>query len=230
VKAKTYNSSDFRYGLYRVWGDLEHSRYFETESQPSVEQIVRGLSTKTEARILAQSFQGLAAIRPLTASDHEILLATAVGLPEEPRARILPEERLEAALLIGDRQSVEALVRDEKPGVAEARRAYQYGSAPTRNRELGRELQRMYGGRCQICLWDPHVGYGRELCHSHHIQWLSRGGRDELENLMLVCPSHHVAIHSCDAPFGYRSGAFDFPFEPERIQINEHLPIWAQAA
>ena len=27
------------------------------------------------------------------------------------------------------------------------------------------------------------------------IQWLSRGGDDTLENLMLVCPNHHAAIH-----------------------------------
>jgi 5-methylcytosine-specific restriction enzyme A len=229
VKARTHNAPGFRYGQYRAWGDLDHSRYFETEGQPSVEQVIRGLTPKADARILAQSFQGLAAVRPLTDADHEILLATAQGLPEEPRARILPEERLEAALLLGDRQAVEALVHEEKPGVAEARQEYLYSSAPTRNRELTRELQQLYDGRCQICLWDPHDRYGRALCHAHHVHWLSRGGEDELENLMLVCPSHHAAIHGCDAPFDFRSGAFAFPFEPERVQLNEHLPIWAEA-
>jgi hypothetical protein len=47
---------------------------------------------------------------------------------------------------------------------------------------------------------------------------------------MLVCPSHHAAIHGCDAPFDFRSVSFAFPFEPERVQLNKHLPTWAEAA
>ena len=31
VRAKTRNPSGFRYGTYRIWGDLKRSRYFRTE-------------------------------------------------------------------------------------------------------------------------------------------------------------------------------------------------------
>lgn len=101
VRAKTLNPPNFRYGRYRVWGDLRKSRYFKVEGQPSVEQIIRNLSCRTNAPILGQSFQGNAAVRFITLEDQDILTAVARNLPLEPRARLLPEERLEAALLLG---------------------------------------------------------------------------------------------------------------------------------
>lgn len=226
VRARTFNALGFRYGDYRLWGDLHRSRYFETEHQPGVEQVIRTLSVTTNARYLGQSFQGLSAVKPLTEHDHAVLAATAQELPEEPRAHILPEERLEAAVLYGDREAVEALVRDEKPGVAEERRTYLYEAAPTRNRQLAQELQRLYEGRCQLCLWDPLDAYAHTLCHAHHVHWLSRGGGDAIENLMLVCPNHHAAIHRTDTPFDFRSGTYAFPRGPEPLRLNRHLPLW----
>src|SRR5918912_2817874 len=92
VKAKTLNPPGFRYGSYRLWGDLRRSRYFQVEGQPGVEQIIRSLSARTNAAVLGQSFQGRAAVRLITPQDHAILAAAAAALPLEPRARILPEE------------------------------------------------------------------------------------------------------------------------------------------
>jgi hypothetical protein len=45
-------------------------------------------------------------------------------------------------------------------------------------------LQERYDGKCQICVYDPLERYGRQVCHAHHIQWLSRGGEDKLKNLV----------------------------------------------
>ena len=102
VQAKTKNRPDFRYGTCRVWGDVDRSRYFRVEGAPSVEQIIRSLSIRAEARVLGRSFQGHAAVRKITDDDHWILREAARDLPLEPRARILPEEKLEAV----DRKSV----------------------------------------------------------------------------------------------------------------------------
>lgn len=226
AKAKTHNPPNFRYGRYRLWGDLARSRYFATEDQPSVEQIIRALSVRAEARLLGQSFQGLAAVRRLTEEDDRILTSLAADLPLEPRARILPEEKLEAALLLGEPAQVYALVENEKPGVAEARAAYLYGEAVTRNRKLVEELHVLYDGRCQVCRWAPRDLYSRNLCHGHHIHWLSRGGADELANLMLVCPNHHAAIHRCDAPFDFDAGRYVFDEHEEPLQLNRHLELW----
>ena len=81
-------------------------------------------------------------------------------------------------------------VQREFVGVAEERRAYLSSQSITRNSQLSKELKERYGGRCQVCGFDPRDNYNCDLCESHHLQWISRGGRDELENLVLLCPNH----------------------------------------
>ena len=225
VQAKTMNRPDFRYGDYRVWGDVDTSRYFRVEGAPSVEQVIRSFSISTNARVLGRSFQGHAAVRQITMEDHQTLREVARNLSLEPRARILPEEKLEAALIMGTRSAVERLVRDEKPGVAEERKQYLYEEAPTRNPDLVDRLQDLYDGQCQVCRWDPLDEYGEPLCEGHHIQWLSRGGDDALDNLMLVCPNHHRAIHRCDAPLDWQDLELDFGAHREALVLDRHLVV-----
>jgi len=43
VRAKTLNPPNFRYGCYRIWGDLHKSRYFKVEGQSSIEQVIRSI-------------------------------------------------------------------------------------------------------------------------------------------------------------------------------------------
>lgn len=223
IKAKTLNPPNFRYGKYRVWGDLKLSRYFKVDGQPKSEQVIRSLSVQAKAEILGQSFQGHAAVRKITVEDHKILAEVAKELELEPRARLLPEEKLEAAIIYGNKDAVIDLLHEEKPGIAEKRKQYLYSQAPTRNRKLVLELQKIYKGKCQICLWDPRDIYDKPLCHAHHIHWLSRGGEDSLENLVLICPNHHSAIHGCDAPLDYRDLSFDFGNHREKIQLDSHM-------
>lgn len=223
VKAKTQNPPKFRYGRYRLWGNIHYSRYFQVEGQPGIEQIIRALSCKTNARALGQSFQGYNAVKLINQQDHLLLQVAAQDLPLEPRARILPEERLEAALLLNDRDAVEKLILKERPGIAEQRAKYLYTQASKRDHRLVDELQDLYNGQCQICLWHPRQNYGHTLCHGHHIQWLSRGGDDQLLNMILVCPNHHIAIHKIDAPFDFGDMAFDFGIRRERLLLDLHL-------
>lgn len=223
VRAKTFNPPKFRYGKYRLWGNLRKSRYFQVDNQPNIEQVIRSLSLTTKAAYLGQSFQGNAAVRRISNADHLVLTAVAEHLALEPRARILPEEKLEAMVLLGDREAVENLVRTEPVGIAEKRREYLFGPVITRNGQLAQQLQELYQGKCQICLWDPKDIYGHRLCQGHHIQWLSRGGEDVLDNMALVCPNHHAAIHRCDAPLDYRDLAFDFQNFREALTLNSHL-------
>jgi hypothetical protein len=222
IKAKTINPPNFRYGKYRVWGDLKSSRYFKVDNQPRIEQIIRSLSVRANAEILGRAFQGHAAVRQITQNDHQILSIAAKNLELEQRARLLPEEKLEASLLIGDAQMVEEFLQEEKSGIAEKRREYLYRQAPTRNKNLAKELQKLYEGKCQICLWNPRGIYGESLCHGHHVHWLSRGGEDCLENMVLICPNHHSAIHGCDAPLNYDNFSFDFGNHREEIKLSRH--------
>lgn len=225
ISAKTRNPPTFRYGGYRVWGDLEKSRYFRADQQQRVEPLIRSLSCGPKADVLGRSFQGRSAVRTLTDADHALLRTYTATLPLEPRARLLPEDDLEQALSTGSAEEVQRLLQHTPNGLARARMEYLYGKAPTRSRKLATDLHEMYCGRCQICLWNPCEKYGPHLCQGHHIHWLSRGGEDRLENMVLVCPNHHAAIHKCDAVFDYGDMAFVFPRYRGVLQINSHISV-----
>ena len=70
VRAKTRNPRGYRYGTYRLWGDLELSCYFRTDGQPDISALIKRLSVKAGAPVIGSSFQGFAAVRRLTPADH----------------------------------------------------------------------------------------------------------------------------------------------------------------
>ncbi len=224
MSAVTRNSPGYRYGPYRVWGDLRRSRYFVASGQPDLTPLVRTLSVAARGDVLGRAFQGRAAVRRITEADHLVLTAYARPLPLEVRARLLPEERLEALLLSGDEAAVERLLRDEPSGLAANRRAYLAGQAGMagRDRRLTAELRDLYAGTCQLCGWAPRSSYGADLCEAHHVRWLSRGGPDELANLVLLCLNHHRATHRLDAPFDHGVGGFLFRATVERLCVLRH--------
>jgi 5-methylcytosine-specific restriction protein A len=110
---------------------------------------------------------------------------------------------------------------------ARERIEYLYQTAPARSRKNVEALQERYAGRCQLCGWEPVKLYEQPLCQGHHLHWLSRGGEDEIENMVLLCPSHHVAVHRGNAPFDYAGLAFVFPNHREPLQHNHHLQLSA---
>ncbi len=226
VSAKTRNPPGYRYGPYRVWGDLRRSRYFAVDGQPDITPLVRSLAIAAGGDVLGRAFQGRAAVRWLGEADHARLAAYARHLAPEPRARLLPEERLEALLVSGDEASVARLLRDEPSGLAEERRRYLLGQAAqgalARDRRHTLELRDLYDGACQLCGWAPRRSYRADLCEAHHVHWLSRGGPDTLGNLVLVCPNHHRAIHRLDAPYDFGTGGFVFGVTVERLTALQH--------
>lgn len=222
VKAKTLNPTAYRYGRYRVWGDLRLSRYFQIEVQPDITNLVRSLSITARGTVLGQAFQGYAAVRRIAEVDHQVLAAYSSRLPLELRARLVPEERLEALLISGDEAAVNQLLRTEPSGLIEKRRAYLMQIAARRNRLLAEQLQGKYDGRCQICEWAPRSRYAIDVCEAHHLRWLSRGGKDALCNLVLICPNHHRAIHRIDAPYDFGLRAFIFPARTESLMLLKH--------
>src|SRR5262249_11631984 len=187
-----------RYGPYVVLVYLKRSSYFSIDEQPDISVFIRDSTINANAAVLGRSFQGRAAVRTLGEVDHLRLLAYAKGLPREPRARLISEERLEALLLAGDETAVSQFLQDERGGFAEERRRYLMTEVSHRDRDLTEHLRDMYDGQCQICAWAPRERYRVELCEAHHVRWLSRGGSDSLGNLVLICPNHHRAIHRCD--------------------------------
>jgi hypothetical protein len=134
VRAKTRNPPGFRYGPYRVWGDLKLSRYFHVDGQADQEALLRTVSGRHSAKVLGMAFQGHAAVRILPDEGHTMLSALARDLPLEPRARLLPEDALEAQVLLGDPAGVVRLIQKEEPGIAEERRKYLYETSVSKTR------------------------------------------------------------------------------------------------
>lgn len=61
------------------------------------------------------------------------------------------------------------------------------------SRALRRAVMRRDGGSCRF------PGCQRRFrLHAHHIVWWEHGGLTELDNLLLLCPKHHHAIHDRD--------------------------------
>jgi len=229
VRAVTRNVPNYRYGAYRIWADLEGSRYFDIDSPAAgtIEPVVRSLSVVARSRHLGQSFQGLAAV---TAADHQALATFAAGLPTLERIAFYPEDAFEARLIHGG--PARDLVLPEASVAHNKRVRYLYESLnPVRARRHVLWLQERYGGKCHICLYDPLKTYGRDVCYAHHIRWLSRGGEHKLKNLVLICPNHHAAIHQVDAAFDFADLAFEFRkgtvHRRESLQLNRHLRIVA---
>ena len=225
VRACTKNSSNYRYGLYRVWADVHQSRYFDIENSPNAEPLIRSLSVQANADILGRSFQGHAAVRLLTKQDHQLLVAYTNNLPTLDKVALYSEDEIEARLIYSDQEDIDLLIRSEDESRFTKRKKYLYENLNVkRSQKLAHEIRDLYKGKCQICGFDPLSEYGFHLCEVHHIIWLCRGGEDEFSNLCSIYPNHHRAIHIGDAMFDFEGLKFLYNgefFEP--LQLNEHL-------
>ena len=92
-----------------------------------------------------------------------------------------------------------------------------------RDQGLVRELKRIYEGKCQICASELYDGKFGSITEAHHIHWLSRDGADTLENMVLLCPNHHAAVHAVDAEFDWNRLAFKLGTALLPLRMNEHL-------
>jgi 5-methylcytosine-specific restriction protein A len=66
-----------------------------------------------------------------------------------------------------------------------------------RNQNVVEMIKRTAGGHCQLC-GKPALfkdRYGRPYLESHHIEWLSKGGSDSVENTVALYPNCHRKMH-----------------------------------
>jgi hypothetical protein len=92
-----------------------------------------------------------------------------------------------------------------------------------RDQTLVDELKHLYKDHCQICDSMPFNGRFGRIVEGHHIRWLCQGGTDSLDNLMLLCPNHHAAVHAKDPAFDRTTLAFRFGPKIVPIRRNLHL-------
>jgi 5-methylcytosine-specific restriction protein A len=71
----------------------------------------------------------------------------------------------------------------------------------TRDPHVAELAKRRAGGYCQLCGRSAPFNdkYGAPYLETHHIVWLSRGGRDSTENAVALCPNCHRRMHVLDS-------------------------------
>lgn len=223
VRSKTLNPPGSPYGPYRVWGDRRRSRYFAIDEGAEVESLIRGFDLAIGGSVLGRSFQGAAAVRRLSRLDHEALAVFARDLPLEPRVESIDEERLELMIARATPRLIDETLYELRERVSERRRVWILREATPRSRAHVEALRQMYRGRCQLCGWESRDAHAVDVCEGHHLQWLSRGGGDARDNMVLLCPNHHRLVHALDAPLDFRDLAFDLGGRRAALCLNEHL-------
>jgi 5-methylcytosine-specific restriction enzyme A len=69
-----------------------------------------------------------------------------------------------------------------------------------RNQYVAELAKRKAKGLCQLCQQSaPFLDTnGEPYLESHHVEWLSRGGPDTIENTVALCPNCHARVHVLD--------------------------------
>lgn len=78
----------------------------------------------------------------------------------------------------------------------EVERRQRMASSYVRCREVREAVLRRANGECEFC-HEPgfELPDGRLYLETHHIDALCRKGRDEIENVIALCPNHHREAH-----------------------------------
>ena len=72
----------------------------------------------------------------------------------------------------------------------------------SRSAEVVRVAKERANGICQLCKQPAPFKdkKGNPYLEVHHIQWLSRGGKDSTDNAVALCPNCHTKMHVVDNP------------------------------
>ena len=94
-----------------------------------------------------------------------------------------------------------------------------------RDRKHVRQLKALYGGVCQVTGKRALGGVAGDLCEVHHLVWLARGGDDHPQNMMVVSPDVHAAIHATDGVLVWDRGRPVLVVGARRmpLAVNKHL-------
>ncbi len=69
-----------------------------------------------------------------------------------------------------------------------------------RNEDIAKKAKERANGICQLCNkkapFKYNVGNQKVPClEAHHVIWLSKGGKDDLSNIVALCPNCHKKVH-----------------------------------
>lgn len=110
------------------------------------------------------------------------------------------EEQLEKSILRKNAQEIRELAI-EKSKSNKNRRLFRRVSTLTYERSpaIKEYVKELAKGICQLCdNKAPFEVKGKPFLHVHHIEYLSKGGEDTIENAIAVCPNCHAKIHQLE--------------------------------
>ena len=69
-----------------------------------------------------------------------------------------------------------------------------------RNPKIAELAKIMAKGNCRLCgKRGPFKdSFGRPFLETHHVKWLSKGGKDSIDNIVALCPNCHRKMHCLD--------------------------------
>jgi 5-methylcytosine-specific restriction protein A len=115
--------------------------------------------------------------------------------PEIPEAKIIKkrETRSKIAAILNTKE-LKKRAKFSKKGVGKRN----VSSTVFERNEYVAELARRYAkGKCELCEHTAPFAdkRGRPFLETHHIEWLSKGGEDIIENTIALCPNCHRKMH-----------------------------------
>lgn len=107
-----------------------------------------------------------------------------------------PDEETETVI---ERATEEYL---EKKAAGRGEKRNRLVSSYSRSAEVVRLTKERAKGVCELCRKPaPFLDRkGQPYLETHHVVWLSRGGKDSTENTVALCPNCHTRIHVLDDP------------------------------
>lgn len=129
------------------------------------------------------------------------------------------------AALAKDINAVDELQYEQTDDTAHIREVTTTVRLRVLDRQIGTQLKRAYGHRCQICGERIGERYGNaEIVDAHHIEPFTISHNNNADNIMVLCPNHHRIIHHCHGEFRRRKKEIWYPnglHEP--LLLNLHL-------
>jgi len=167
-----------------------------------------------EALPLSQAYEGQTNPRYISSQDEQVVLPYiqwALAETPAPTLQLVPASQV--AQRFGPEPALAAIYNHDH--IAALRPTVPKRTVTVdefvRNQSLADTLKSYYNSRCQVCGRDFQPDYGVSLADTHHIQYLSRGGPDISENIVVVCPNHHRVIHTTNAHFDRKSLTYEYP-------------------
>lgn len=201
------------------WGDRyfraapDRVVYFEVEAQPDISDLLRDADLVKPGGNAGQAFQGGSGVRLVIGNTDPLL---------EHARRLVVDRALTTPSAIEEWRADEAAVPSPLEADTPARREYRREMV-VRSRKLVADLKALYGGECQLSGGAPLGGLVGDITEAHHIHWLTRGGLDTRDNLVILSLDWHAAVHAGDTRFDWSDLSFVINGRRFPLLINRHL-------